>query len=198
MKIYRVGGYVRDKLLGVESNDCDYLVVGATPYQMRKKGFIQVGKKFPVFLAPNGDEYALARVEVKDGQGYNGFKTNIQNVTLEEDLKRRDLTINAIAEDLNGNLIDPFGGVKDIQNRILRHVSKAFSEDPLRVLRIARFKATLPFNWTIANTTIELIQDIAQSGELKYLQRDRIRIELTKVVERGNPYLSFKSYLPIY
>jgi len=193
MKIYRVGGYVRDRLLGVNSNDCDYVVVGATPDDMIKMGFKQVGKSFPVFLSPKGEEYALARREMKSGKGYIGFDFDTDGVTLEDDLKRRDLTINAIAEDFDGNLIDPFGGVEDIQNGTLRHVSPAFVEDPVRVLRVARLRATLPKNFSIADETIQLIQEMKSSGELKYLQQDRVRVEVIKTVERGDIYTFFQT-----
>ena len=141
MKIYLVGGAVRDKLLGIPVKDRDWVVVGSSPDEMKEKGFKQVGKDFPVFIDPKtGEEYALARTERKSGHGYTGFEFDTNsNVTLEEDLARRDLTINAIAQDEDGNLIDPFNGQEDIKNKKLRHVSDAFSEDPLRVLRVARF-----------------------------------------------------------
>ena len=192
VEIYRVGGYVRDKLLGLSPSDCDYVVVGATPKLMLDLGFIQVGKDFPVFLDREGNEFALARRERKSGKGYGGFETDIENVSLEEDLKRRDLTINAIAEDLKGNIIDPFGGVQDIQNRILRHVSDAFSEDPLRVLRVARFQATFK-EFKIAPKTIQLIQKIQNSGELQYLKIERVRLEVEKSINKGDIYLFFKT-----
>ena len=141
MKTYLVGGAVRDKLLGIEPHEHDWVVVGASAEEMERQGFQQVGKDFPVFLHPQTqEEYALARTERKAGKGYKGFTVNAdRSVTLEQDLGRRDLTINAIAEDPDGNLIDPFGGQRDIRQRLLRHVSNAFVEDPLRVLRIARF-----------------------------------------------------------
>ena len=147
MKIYLVGGAVRDKLLGISVKDRDWVVIGATPEEMIKKGFKAVGDDFPVFLHPETkEEYALARTERKSGKGYKGFVFySSPKITLEDDLKRRDLTINAIAEDDNGNLIDPYGGEADLKNGILRHVSPAFVEDPLRILRIARFAACFGF-----------------------------------------------------
>ncbi|TMH02354.1 MAG: multifunctional CCA tRNA nucleotidyl transferase/2'3'-cyclic phosphodiesterase/2'nucleotidase/phosphatase, partial [Betaproteobacteria bacterium] len=143
MKIYRVGGAVRDELLGRPISDRDYVVVGATPEEMIAKGFRPVGRDFPVFLHPeSGDEYALARTERKSGRGYHGFSFHVApDVTLEEDLGRRDLTINAMARDPEETLIDPYGGKRDLSVGILRHVSPAFAEDPLRVLRVARFAA---------------------------------------------------------
>ena len=143
MEIYLVGGAVRDKLLGLEVKDRDWVVVGATPDDMKSLGFRQVGKDFPVFLHPDTqEEYALARTERKTAPGYTGFEFQYSNtVTLEEDLKRRDLTVNAIAEDKDGNLIDPYGGRKDLEAKKLKHVSSAFAEDPVRILRVARFAA---------------------------------------------------------
>ena len=167
MKIYLVGGAVRDQLLGKEPKEKDWVVVGSSPDEMIAKGFKQVGKDFPVFIHPkSGEEYALARTERKSGHGYTGFSFDTNsNVSLEEDLERRDLTINAIAQDDFGNLIDPFGGQKDILEKKLRHVSDAFSEDPLRVLRIARFKSDLD-NFEITKETLIKINDIKESGEL--------------------------------
>jgi len=165
MKTYLVGGAVRDQLLGKEPKERDWVVVGSSPDEMIAKGFKQVGKDFPVFIHPkSGEEYALARTERKSGHGYTGlnFNTN-SNVSLEEDLERRDLTINAIAQDDSGNLIDPFNGQKDILEKKLRHVSNAFSEDPLRVLRIARFKSDLD-NFEITKETLIKINDIKESG----------------------------------
>ena len=145
MKVYLVGGAVRDKLLGLEPKEKDWVVVGSSPQEMLAKGFKQVGKDFPVFIHPKtGEEYALARTERKSGHGYTGFNFDTNsNISLEEDLERRDFTINAIAEDDNGNLIDPFNGQLDVKKKQLKHVSNAFSEDPLRVLRAARFKTNL-------------------------------------------------------
>ena len=139
MKTYLVGGAIRDRLLGFQPKERDWVVVGSSPQEMKSRGFRQVGKDFPVFIHPQtGEEYALARTERKSGHGYSGFEFDTDsNVTLEQDLERRDLTINAIAEDEHGTLIDPFDGQKDIENKKLRHVSDAFSEDPLRVLRLS-------------------------------------------------------------
>lgn len=182
MKTYLVGGAVRDQLLGKEPKERDWVVVGSSPDEMLAKGYKQVGKDFPVFIHPkSGEEYALARTERKSGHGYTGFNFNTNsNVTLEEDLERRDLTINAIAQDDSGNLIDPFNGQKDIQEKKLRHVSDAFSEDPLRVLRIARFKSDLE-GFEITRETLIKINDIKKSDELNYLTGERIWLELFKV-----------------
>ncbi len=194
IKIYRVGGAIRDKILQIESNDNDYVVVGATPEDMKELGFFSVGKEFPVFIDPKTkEEYALARRERKSGDGYLGFQFDIEDVSLKEDLQRRDLTINAIAEDSNGEIIDPFEGVQDITTRTLRHVSSSFKEDPVRVLRIARFRATLPHNFQIANETKKFVGEMKDSGELQYLQPDRVRMELNKVLEKGDIYTFFQT-----
>ena len=187
MRIYLVGGAVRDQLLGKEPKERDWVVVGSSPEEMLAKGFKQVGKDFPVFIHPkSGEEYALARTERKSGHGYTGFNFNTNsNVTLEEDLERRDLTINAIAQDDSGNLIDPFNGQKDILNKKLRHVSDAFSEDPLRVLRIARFKSDLK-DFEITRETLVKIEDIKKSDELNYLTGERIWLELYKCQIHSN------------
>ena len=181
MKIYLVGGAVRDKLLGIPVKDRDWVVVGSTPDEMKKKGFKQVGKDFPVFINPKtGEEYALARTERKSGHGYTGFEFDTNsNVTLEEDLARRDLTINAIAQDEDGNLIDPFNGQEDIKNKKLRHVSDAFSEDPLRVLRVARFYAKFG-DFIVVPETVDKIKEIVESGELEYLTPERKWLEIYK------------------
>ncbi len=181
MKVYLVGGAVRDKLLGLKPKERDWVVVGSTYQEMKKKGFKQVGKDFPVFIHPkSGEEYALARTERKSGHGYTGFEFDTDsNVTLEEDLGRRDLTINAIAEDESGNLIDPFRGQEDIKNKKLRHVSNAFSEDPLRVLRLARFRVKLP-EFSIVPETMDMVREIVNSGELTYLTGERIWLEMYK------------------
>ena len=174
MKTYLVGGAVRDKLLGLPVKDRDWVVVGATPEQLLAKGFKPVGRDFPVFLHPEtGEEYALARTERKSAPGYQGFTFQTSTaVTLEQDLKRRDLTINAIAEDEAGRLIDPFNGVADLKRGVLRHVSAAFVEDPLRVLRVARFAATSGFK--IATGTRALLREISASGELDTLTPERV------------------------
>ena len=187
MKIYLVGGAIRDKLLGLPVKEKDWVVVGSTPDEMKAKGFKQVGKDFPVFIQPKtGEEYALARTERKSGHGYTGFEFDANpNVTLEEDLERRDLTINAIAQGEDGKLIDPFNGQEDIDNHILRHVSDAFSEDPLRVLRVARFRASfgdieIGQEFKVHPKTMQKINEIVESGELEYLTPERIWLEFYK------------------
>jgi len=190
MKRYLVGGAVRDKLLNIETKERDWLIVGATPEQMLENKFIPVGKDFPVFLDPvTKEEYALARTERKTAKGYKGFSffTDV-NVSVEEDLLRRDLTINAIAQDDEGNLIDPYGGVADINHKILRHVSTAFIEDPLRVLRLARFAAKFKhLGFRVADETIELVKEISNSGELETLVAERVWQELKKSLESPHP-----------
>ncbi|HIF51959.1 MAG TPA: multifunctional CCA addition/repair protein [Thiotrichaceae bacterium] len=187
MQTYLVGGAVRDKLLDIPVKDRDWVVVGTTPKEMLDKGFKAVGKDFPVFLHPETkEEYALARTERKSGKGYKGFTFHTSpDITLEDDLLRRDLTVNAIAEDNEGNLIDPFGGVKDIKQGILRHVSDAFVEDPLRVLRIARFAASLGFK--IAPETTRLLKDISATDELDALVPERVWTELEKALSGKYP-----------
>ena len=187
MQTYLVGGAVRDKLLGIPVKDRDWVVVGATPEEMLEQGFKAVGKDFPVFLHPQTkEEYALARTERKSGKGYKGFTFHTSpDVSLEEDLQRRDLTINAIAEDESGNLIDPYNGANDIKESLLRHVSDAFVEDPLRVLRIARFAATLGFK--IAPETSRLLKDISASDELEALVPERVWTELEKALSGKYP-----------
>ncbi|HDL1260385.1 TPA: multifunctional CCA addition/repair protein [Mannheimia haemolytica] len=194
MDIYLVGGAVRDQLLGLPVKDRDFLVVGATAEQLLAQGFQQVGADFPVFLHPETkEEYALARQERKNGNGYNGFICDFSpNVTLEQDLIRRDLTINAIAQDENSTLFDPYGGVQDLENRLLCHVSPAFSEDPLRVLRVARFAARFhSFGFTIAPETLKLMREMVQSGELKHLTAERVWLETQKAFETDNPHVYF-------
>jgi len=185
MQTYLVGGAIRDRLLGLPAPyERDWVVVNGTPDQLKSKGYKKVGKSFPVFINPEtGEEHALARRERKTSSGYHGFEFDAgPDISLEEDLSRRDLTINAIAEDENGNLIDPYGGQDDLKNRVLRHVSEAFSEDPLRVLRIARFKAKLSqFDFIIADETINLVQKIVGSGELSSLVPERTWLETEKV-----------------
>lgn len=183
MKIYQVGGCVRDQLLGRPSTDRDWVVVGSNPQEMLSLGFVQVGADFPVFLHPQTqEEYALARLERKEGQGYLGFTTQTNGVTLEEDLSRRDLTINAMALDQDGTLVDPYGGERDIRDKLLRHVGPAFSEDPVRVLRVLRFQASLGPEWRIASQTWALMQQMADSGQLKHLVPERVWRELAKVM----------------
>ena len=188
MKIYLVGGAVRDKILGIPVNDKDYLVVGSTPEEMVKLGYKPIGKDFPVFLHPiTKEEYALARTEKKVGKGYHGFKFYTSpDVTLEEDLKRRDITINAIAEDEDGNIYDPFNGKDDIKNKIIRHVSDAFIEDPLRILRVARF-AALDAQFKVQRETLDLMKMMVSTGELKSLSVERVVAEISKGLEGQNP-----------
>ncbi|MFT7413736.1 MAG: tRNA nucleotidyltransferase (CCA-adding enzyme), partial [Methylophagaceae bacterium] len=191
MKTYLVGGCVRDKLLGLTIKDRDWLVVGSTPEAMIAKGFQPVGKDFPVFLHPKThEEYALARTERKTSPGYKGFVVHASpNVTLEEDLARRDLTINAIVQAEDGSLIDPYDGQHDLQNKILRHVSPAFVEDPVRVLRIARFAAR--FGFTIADETLLLIKNMVAAKELDFLVPERVWQELEKALATTQPSLFF-------
>ena len=190
MQTYLVGGAIRDRLLGLPAPyEKDWVVVNGTPDQLKSKGYKKVGKSFPVFIDPEtGEEYALARRERKTSSGYHGFEFDAgPDISLEEDLSRRDLTINAIAEDEDGNLIDPYGGREDLNNRVLRHVSEAFREDPLRVLRIARFKAKLSqFDFIIADETINLVQKIVGSGELSTLVPERTWLETEKVLKADN------------
>ncbi|OTG87499.1 multifunctional CCA tRNA nucleotidyl transferase/2'3'-cyclic phosphodiesterase/2'nucleotidase/phosphatase [Acinetobacter sp. ANC 4558] len=185
MQVYLVGGAVRDHLLGYPYHEKDYVVVGATPDQLLALGYQPVGKDFPVFLHPESkDEYALARTERKSGQGYHGFEFHTDpNVTLEEDLIRRDLTINAIAMDHNGNIYDPYSGQQDLKNKVLRHVSNAFIEDPLRVLRIARFAARYKaIGFTVAPETLILMQQLTESGELNALTPERVWKETSRAL----------------
>ena len=190
MKVYLVGGAVRDKVLGIDAKDKDWLVVGSTPEEMLSKGFQQVGKDFPVFLHPKSkEEYALARTERKSGKGYTGFSTQFSSdVTLDEDLARRDLTINAIAIDEAEKYFDPYGGLSDIQNKILRHVTPAFVEDPLRVLRVARFLARYShLGFEIAPETIELMRQIVLEGELAHLTPERVWLETQRALLEVTP-----------
>ncbi|AHG60303.1 tRNA CCA-pyrophosphorylase [Buchnera aphidicola] len=195
MKIYLVGGAVRDSLLNLPIKDRDWVVVGATKQMLLEKNFQPVGKDFPVFLHPEThEEYALARKERKSGKGYTGFYTDSNSsVTLEDDLIRRDLTMNAIAEDQDGNHIDPFKGKKDIQCRLIRHVSEAFIEDPLRVLRTARFAASLiHLGFQIAKETMELMSIVVRKKELLYLTANRIWNETEKAFKTYNPHVYFQ------
>ncbi|CUU22764.1 tRNA nucleotidyltransferase (CCA-adding enzyme) [Duffyella gerundensis] len=195
MKTYLVGGAVRDGLLNLPIKDRDWVVTGTTPEAMLAAGYQQVGRDFPVFLHPKTrEEYALARTERKSGQGYTGFITWFApDVTLEQDLQRRDLTINAIAQDSDGNIIDPFNGRHDIQQRLLRHVSVAFNEDPLRVLRVARFAARFAhLNFRIADETMALMQHMAASGELAHLTAERVWKETESALQSPNPQVFFQ------
>jgi tRNA nucleotidyltransferase (CCA-adding enzyme) len=190
MEIYLVGGAVRDKLLGLPVKDRDWVVVGGSPRAMLDLGYRQVGKDFPVFLHPeSNEEYALARTERKTAPGHTGFSFDTsESVSLEEDLQRRDLTINAIAEDSEGKLVDPYGGVADCENRILRHVSDAFSEDPLRVLRVARFAARFAhLGFRVAEDTNALMRKMVASGELEALVGERVWTEMHKALVAASP-----------
>ncbi|HGM6861748.1 multifunctional CCA addition/repair protein [Serratia rubidaea] len=195
MKIYLVGGAVRDSLLELPVVDRDWVVVGATPEQLLAQGYQQVGKDFPVFLNPQThEEYALARTERKSGHGYTGFTCYAApDVTLEEDLLRRDLTINAIAQTTEGELLDPYHGVQDLNARVLRHVSAAFGEDPLRVLRVARFAARFAhLGFTIAPETAALMRQMADSGELAALTAERVWKETEKALQSRSPQVYFQ------
>lgn len=190
MKTYLVGGAVRDELLGRTAGDRDYVVVGATPDKMLALGFLPVGKDFPVFLHPQSkEEYALARSERKTAAGYHGFVFHTDaDVTLEQDLVRRDFTVNAIAQDENGNLFDPFNGRQDIENKILRHVSPAFAEDPVRILRAARFMARFAESgFSIAPETLELMRLMVANGEVDALVSERVWQELKRALEEPRP-----------
>ena len=194
MKVYLVGGAVRDSLLGLPFHERDWVVVGATKEELTDKGYKQIGKDFPVFLHPDTkEEYALARKERKTGAGHKAFSFEFdKNVSLEEDLERRDITINAIAQDDEGNFIDPYDGHQDIEDKIIRKVSNAFKEDPLRVLRVARFSAKLKkLGFKIEEGTKTEIKDIVNSGELKTLSKERIWMETHKALETDNPETYF-------
>ncbi|MDI6635278.1 multifunctional CCA addition/repair protein [Pantoea dispersa] len=195
MKTFLVGGAVRDALLRLPVKDRDWVVVGATPDSMLAQGYQQVGRDFPVFLHPESrEEYALARTERKSGNGYTGFVTQFApDVTLEQDLQRRDLTINAIAQAADGTLIDPYHGQQDLQQRTLRHVSAAFNEDPLRVLRVARFAARFAhLNFRVAPETQTLMREMAHSGELAHLTAERVWKETEKALLTRNPQVYFQ------
>lgn len=195
MKVYLVGGAVRDELLGIEPKEKDWVVVGTTPEDMLRLGYKQVGKEFPVFLHPKtGEEYALARMERKVAPGYAGFKFNsAQGVTLEEDLQRRDLTINAIAKTPEGQLIDPYHGQQDLKQKILRHISPAFEEDPVRILRIARFAARYAERgFTIAAETYDLMKKMVAVGEVDALVAERVWKELERALGEVNPEVFFE------
>lgn len=192
---YIVGGYVRDQLLGIEPRDKDWVVTGATEAQMLALGFQKVGADFPVFLeSESHEEYALARIERKTGHGYHGFSTDFSpTVSLEEDLKRRDLTINAMALSEQGEVIDPYGGQKDLQQKVLRHVSEAFSEDPVRVLRVARFYARLgKYGFSVAEETQDLMRYMVQQGELDHLTAERVWAECFNALQEPEPYRFFE------
>ncbi len=195
LRVYRVGGSVRDELLGLPVRERDWVVVGATPEEMLARGFRAVGKDFPVFLHPeSGEEYALARTERKTGRGYRGFVVHaLPEVTLEEDLARRDLTINAMARAADGTLIDPYGGQRDLRAKRLRHVSPAFVEDPVRLLRLARFAARFaPLGFTVADQTRRLLRRMVASGEVDALVPERVWAETEKALACERPSVFFR------
>ena len=191
MQAYVVGGAVRDELLGLPVVDRDWVVVGATPEEMTASGYRPVGRDFPVFLHPDThEEYALARTERKSGRGYRGFTVySAADVTLEDDLKRRDLTVNAMARDAEGRLTDPFGGERDLKARVLRHVSESFIEDPVRILRVARFAAR--FGFAVAEETMQLMQGMVENGEVDHLVPERVWQELSRGLCEPNPVEMF-------
>lgn len=193
LEVYRVGGAIRDELLGLKPRENDFVVVGATPDELLRRGFRPVGRDFPVFLHPrSGEEFALARTERKRGHGYRGFEVCADpGVTLEQDLARRDLTINAIAEDRNGHLIDPCGGRMDLQQRVLRHVSPAFVEDPVRLLRLARFAARFP-DFRIAEETRALARSMVEDGEVDHLVPERVWQESARALMLDRPSVYFE------
>ena len=196
MKVYEVGGAVRDALLGLPVKERDWVVVGSSPEELTTQGYRRVGKDFPVFLHPHtGEEYALARTERKTAPGYTGFAFDTAaTVTLEEDLQRRDLTINAIARSADGEIIDPWSGRTDLTARVLRHVSPAFREDPLRVLRVARFAARLsPLGFSVAAETLELMKEIVASGEMEALRAERVWQETVKALRTERPDIYFET-----
>ncbi len=195
MKIYLVGGAVRDQLLGLPVRERDWVVVGSTPQEMQARGFKQVGRDFPVFLHPEtGEEYALARTERKTAPGYTGFEVHAApDVTLEEDLRRRDLTINAIARAEDGTLIDPFGGRDDLRDGLLRHVSPAFAEDPVRILRAARFAARFArYGFHVAHGTQALMKRMVEAGEVDALVPERVWTELVRALGEDRPSRFFE------
>jgi tRNA nucleotidyltransferase (CCA-adding enzyme) len=196
MQVYLVGGAVRDRLLGRPVKERDWVVVGARPEDLERQGYVPVGREFPVFLHPKTrEEYALARLERKVAPGYRGFETRFSpEVTLEEDLRRRDLTINAMAESASGEIIDPYGGRRDLEVRLLRHVSEAFIEDPVRVLRVARFAARYAeLGFTVAEETIALMRRMAESGELAALVPERVWQETERALGEARPEVFFET-----
>ena len=196
MEVYLVGGAVRDKLLGLPVHERDWVVVGARPEDLERQGYVSVGKEFPVFLHPETkEEHALARLERKVAPGYRGFTTQFSpDVTLEEDLKRRDLTINAIAEKPSGELIDPYGGQRDLRAKVLRHVSEAFVEDPVRILRLARFHARFAdLGFTVAEETMALMKQMVASGEVDALVPERVWQETERALGESRPDAFFQT-----
>lgn len=195
MRVYLVGGAVRDRLLGLPVRERDWVVVGATPEEMAAAGYRPVGKDFPVFLHPQTqEEHALARTERKSGRGYHGFQFHTgPEVSLEDDLWRRDLTVNAIAQDEQGRLVDPHGGQRDLEVRLLRHVSPAFAEDPVRILRVARFAARFaPLGFRVADETLQLMRDMVESGEADHLVSDRVWKETERALMESRPRVFFE------
>src|SRR5262249_20123816 len=196
MEVYLVGGAVRDRLLGLPIRERDWVVVGARPEDLERQGYLSVGKEFPVFLHPQTrEEYALARLERKVAPGYRGFTTQFSpEVTLEEDLKRRDLTINAIAETADGKIIDPYGGQRDLTAKVLRHVSEAFVEDPVRILRLARFAARFAdLGFTVADETLSLMRQMVGSGEVDALVPERVWQETERALGESRPDVYFQT-----
>jgi tRNA nucleotidyltransferase (CCA-adding enzyme) len=196
MQVYLVGGAVRDRLLGRAVKERDWVVVGASPEELERQGFVPVGREFPVFLHPQThEEYALARLERKVAPGYRGFTTMFSpDVTLEEDLRRRDLTINAMAEAPSGEIVDPYGGRRDLQARLLRHVSDSFVEDPVRILRVARFAARYAdLGFTVAEETLALMRTMTDSGELTALVPERVWQETQRALEESRPEVFFET-----
>jgi tRNA nucleotidyltransferase (CCA-adding enzyme) len=196
MQVYLVGGAVRDEQLGRPVSERDWCVVGATPDEMRELGYRQVGRDFPVFLHPeSGEEYALARTERKTAAGYHGFEFDTDpDVTIEQDLGRRDLTINAIAKDMDGNIVDPFNGIADIERRVLRHVSDAFTEDPVRILRVARFAARFAsLGFEVAPETMQLMRSMVDEGEVVALVQDRVWKETERALEGNSCRVYFET-----
>jgi len=199
MQMFVVGGAVRDKLMGMTPKDVDYVVVGSTPEEMLSQGFKQVGADFPVFLDADGNEFALARTERKSGRGYMGFETDASpTVTLTQDLMRRDLTVNAMAHTLaeegkEPQYFDPFGGARDLEHKVLRHVSDAFADDPVRVLRLARFHARYGAEWRVAPVTKSFARKMVAAGELAFLTRERVLMEMEKALSEQAPHLFFRT-----
>ncbi|HUI63066.1 MAG TPA: multifunctional CCA addition/repair protein, partial [Steroidobacteraceae bacterium] len=196
MEVYLVGGPVRDRLLGLPERDRDWVVVGARPEELQRQGYLPVGKEFPVFLHPETrEEYALARLERKVAPGYRGFTTQFSpDVTLEQDLKRRDLTINAMAQSATGELIDPYGGRQDLQARVLRHVSAAFAEDPVRILRVARFAARFAdLGFRVAEETGALMRQMVEAGEVEALVPERVWQETERALGESRPDVYFET-----
>lgn len=196
MEVYLVGGAVRDRMLGLPVRERDWVVVGARPEDLERQGYLRVGKEFPVFLHPDTrEEYALARVERKVAPGYRGFTTQFSpDVTLEEDLKRRDLTINAMAESIDGDIIDPYDGQRDLQARVLRHVSDAFVEDPVRILRVARFAARFAdLGFTVAEDTRALMERVVDAGEANALVPERVWQETERALGEPRPEVFFET-----